>query len=446
MEKVKTVLLPLWNFFSSKSLNIFLLVAASVYGIMLTAWGGTSPNQVVINISYTLPFKALFAFFLLNNLFCTIKSVPLTLRACSVERKPPLLDWFFKRRFYTSLEVSQDVTAVSQRVRSYLSPKGYRLFQSKDRKSLRAVKGRFAPLGSIFFHLSFFLIFAGIISSFYTASWGDVVLTEGQSFFGRKDEYIRFSPRAKFSERSPKISFSIEKIVPQFWGRKVLFTDLYAHLNYPAGASSPKSATTRLNVPFKADFFTYISITGMGYSPFYRLKEKGGQELDSAFVTLVTFPPGSEDSFVLRETPYKVFVQVYPDYLLQKGKLSTQSNDLKNPAYYVEIKRNKEKVFSGVLLPQEEAKFDGLALSFPEIKYWGQLRIIRNKGLFLIFAGYIGGIIGLLWRLLVTRKEIVLLMIPGAGTTLHLTCSSEYYPHLQAEELEGLVQRLKGGR
>lgn len=446
MGYVRAVSSGAWNLLSSKSLNIFLLVAAAVYSIMLAAWGYTSPNEIVVNISRLLVFKLLFGLLLINNLFCLIKGLPATIQACLISLEvPDDREWFRKHRHFAEVSLAGSLGAAGQRLTATLRRRGYAVRASADGRGFRAVRGRLAPLGGIVFHLSFFLLLVGIVLALTSNFKGQAVVTEGQTFGGQRDDYVGFEPAGEFDQRAPRhLAFRLDKVRPRFWGDRLLFTDLYARIRV-AGRPGRRPATIRLNVPYKADY-TSVNLVGYGYAPRYRLTDASGKPVSSAYVNLVVFPAGAEDRFPLGDTGYVAVVRFYPDFVWRDGKPTSRSQNVRHPMYLVRIGRGRQTVFDGRLRPGQTASFANFKLSFPSFSRWAELRIIRNVGLPVIFWSFIIGITGMTWRLLFYRREVVALLTAtaGGGTVAYLTGTSDYYPNLYGDEFGGLVAEVAG--
>ncbi len=433
----KKPLIILWDFFRSKSLNRFLLIAAITYTIMLSIWGAASPNQIVVNISNTLPFKVLFITFLINNLLCTIDQLPLTVKSFLIDKSIPDIKALEKKRNSVRIEVLGSIDNTTGRARRYFKLHFYSVYISKDGSFIKAIRGRYSRLGNLIFHLSFFLLLVGILLSTASRSTGLTVVAEGQTFNGLEEEYFSFTPKADYTKRHADVAFTVEKIVPRFWNNDMLlFTGLYSELE-PIIPKADSNQIVRLNSSYMPDIFTYINITGIGISPRYLLSDNKGDLIDTAFVNLVSFPPGSPDSFQLDSTPYTVYLKIYPDAKIgSNDKIFNRSNYLRRPVYETKIVKDEETVFTGLLTEEDVAEFDDIQLSFPEARLWGQYRIIKDQGLLFIFTGFIVAIVGLIIRYIPIKKEMTLFFQSDEKrTSVLIGGQSEYFPNLIVNDI-----------
>lgn len=427
-----------WDFLGSRDLSVFIFIMGLTYIFFLAIFGMFVPLPWVNNISRLLPFKALYLLFFINLIICEIKWTPVVIHKC---RKPKVpLTTEDMGRFRHKIAVSGQQSAVGK-IENHLRRRGYKIQvsgvrgqvakinsprsplnlrgESKERVILHAYRGRFSPIGNLFFHVSFLFLLLGVGTSYLFRFEGNARVTEGYPFTGSKGEYsfIKSSPLAL----TPNISFSLEKLSPRFWKERLLFTDLKADLSYAKGVGS-----AWMGSPLKVDN-ARITINDIGITPMYVLKNSDGKVIDSAFVNLAAFVPGSEDHFQLPGFPHLVFISFYPDHEVKGGKVTTRSMELRNPAYFLRVFRGRLLVYSGLLRLDEEADFEGLKLSFPEMRYWGEFRIVKDPGFIFIWIAFIFLGTGLIWRLLFYRREV---SVVKEGEALYLCGSSDYYHSL----------------
>lgn len=434
-----------WDFLGSRDLSVFIFVMGLTYTLFLAIFGMAVPLPWVNNISKLLPFKVLYFLFFVNLIICEIKWIPVIVRRCRRPKCPETAEDLERLRH--KITVSREPSAVS-RLEKCLRWRGYKV-QTLDYRlqtidlgtesnvlSLRssvptllyAYKGRFSPIGNLLFHFSFLFLLTGVGVSLLFRFEGSARVPEGFEFNGSRGEYSFFSASPLSS--LPPLSFSLDKISPRFWKEKLLFTDLRADMSYPEGRGS-----AWMSSPLKSGG-ARVTINSIGITPKYLLRDREGKELDAGYVNLAAFAPGTEDHFQVPGYPHQIFVSFYPDHEIRGDKVITRSMEMKNPAYSIRVFRGRLLVFSGLVRPEEEAAFEGLRLSFPEMRYWGEFKIIKDPGFVWIWTAFILFGVGLVWRLLFYRKEIVLVK---EGTALLLYGNSDYYHKLFENELRMLA-------
>ncbi len=426
----------------SPECSVVLMVAGILYVGMLAVWGMRSPLEVVQNISRLFPFKALYALLLLNLVLCMVPRLPATLRRCGPARLPRDLGDLARYRTRGIVREIHEPFTLKALTRA-LRRRGYRVRLDADGRSLAAVRGRLAPLGDLAFHLAFLLILVGVFISASTRFSGDVVVTEGQTFWGEPGDYLAVQPRGDVSWRAPRLSFAVEKIGATFYQDELFFTELYAHVRYPADLAAGRT-TVRLSQPLWLGG-AMVTLVGYGFAPLYVLRGPDGRELDSAAVNLNVFPPGTEDSFRLPGLPHQVYVTVFPDPVLTDGVPRSRSNNLRSPVLSLRVYRHKVRVYEGVVPLGSSVSFDGLRLEFPELRRSGQVRVLRDPGAPWVFAGFLLGIGGLVFRLLWHRREVAGLVVAQGGTTVfHVGAEADLFRHLHWARVQRLLKR--GGK
>lgn len=413
-----------WDFLGSRDLSVFILVMGCAYALILIIFATLVPTPWVNRIAWLLPFKILYLLFFVNLIICEIKWIPVVIRRCRKLRPPETPEDL--QRFRHKITVQSSELRV-QSLERYLRWRGYKIQWSGARgQLLHAYKGRFSPLGNLLFHFGFIFLLLGVWIGSTKSFEGSAMLMEGQDFMGTGAEYSI----AASTTQPPPVSFRVEKISPQYWEDKLLFTDLKADVRYPS-KEGIESGVVRMAQPLRING-SKVAINGVGFVPRYILKDKNGMELDSGYVRLNIFPPGTEDHFQIPGYPHQIFVSFYPDHEIKEGKVINRSMNPVNPAYYIKVFRNKVISYSGIIRPGEEANFEGLRLSFPEFKYFGVFRIVKNPGFAYIWVAFILFCAGLVWRLLFYRREVVIIR---ADEGISLYSNSDYHHRLFADKL-----------
>jgi len=251
--------------------------------------------------------------------------------------------------------------------------------------------------GSFLFHGSFLLVALGFLLSYTSRQEASVWVAAGEHFTSQPEQILSQSPPRTLSLGIPLMDFTVEEIVPEFWRDQLLFTRLEARLTLPGG----EEASTRINRPLLWDPITYLRLSGFGYAPRWELQDQSGQVRDTAFVKLNAFPPGQRDSFRLPGLPHRFYVEILPDLVRdEEGEPFSQTVNLRNPAVRLRVWRGRVDLGGGLVESGQGFEFEGLFLTFPEIRYWGELRVVRDPGMPVLFAGFALALAGLLLKLL----------------------------------------------
>ncbi len=265
------------------------------------------------------------------------------------------------------------------------------------------VKNRWSILGTYLFHGAFFLVAVGFLLTMATRYKGRVLVAVGETFTGKTAPFLSQSASGLFALGRPNTSFKVERIDTAFWRNSLLFTRLEADVRILPGR---RERRIRMNSPLWVGPATFIRLAGIGYAPRYELLNRNGTVLESAFVKLNVFPPGEEDFIQSVKYPFRIYVSVYPDAVIVKGKIHNKSLNLVHPALAVRVTRGKLELGRKILRLGEDMRFEGLRLRFPEIRYWGEFTLLRDWGIPWLFMGYLLGMVGLLIRVQGKRAEI----------------------------------------
>jgi cytochrome c biogenesis protein ResB len=299
--------------------------------------------------------------------------------------------------------------------------KGYSLFGSAD--NFLAIKNRFSPLGNILFHLSFFLILVGGLLTTYTRFTANLDLAEGEYFTGQLEQYTLPVRLPKIGS-SPSVRFYVERIEPEVVNN--VATDLRVYILDEEG----KRHVIRINFPYKKDYTSFV-IKNLGVAPLVILFDDKDNEIDGAYVKLNVLK-GRQDSFILGG--YTFNVRFYPDFYEKDGLYGTLSEEMKNPVFEFTI-TDKGVLKNHLIRTGEKLRVDNNFLLIPEFRYWVQFIVVRERGLSIVYAGFLIITIALIMRLVFYRREIRGI-IDESSQLLRLGGRAEFYKNLFEEEFK----------
>lgn len=323
--------------------------------------------------------------------------------------------------------------------------RGYRVFSCNGKHI--GVKNRFGPLGSVLFHLSFILLLAGGLMVFYTRSYGEVYLTEGQEFYGSRDEYARLI-RSK-TGAMPKVAFAVKKISQSVKGDVI--TSAWADIRMQGQGldsldnSGRPGRTVAINRPvYVGD--TAILLNAYGVAPLISLRDASGAVYEYAYVNLNVFPMGL-DTVEFPATDITARLEFFPDYYSDMGIDASRSIEIRNPVFSVELLKGGKVTASGLLRVGGKLGAGGFEFSIEDMRLWGKFQVIRERGGGFLYAGFLAGFAGLLWRFFLYRREVRI--HAGEGRIL-ISGWSEYFlqgqMHHEARRVAGLIREQLEGR
>jgi len=198
----------------------------------------------------------------------------------------------------------------------------------------------------------------------------------------------------------------------------------------------------RVNQPVERGALSILA-QNIGVSPLMVLKDAAGSEIAGSFFSLNVLR-GDEDSFSFPEVPYSFFVRFYPDFAEDKGEYISRSKALNNPVMHVIVKKGEQKVREGLLSIRQSMAFDGLSISFEDVRYWVEFYVVREYGSYTLSAGFLIGVVGLIMRLLFYQKSLrIFVEEQTGGARVYIDGKSEYYPYSFRDELDVVAEELR---
>lgn len=419
------VLKRAWDLLGSRGLSVFLFITAITYSLIAYVFSLLVPQAWFELFQTLLPMLILYITFFINLLICEIKWLPVVIRRCRMPDLPGLADL---KRFSTVVQ-SENAGGIDA-VKNTLSRKLYKIreYEEGGKSVLYACRGLTSPIGNILFHFSFFFLLAGILVALLYRVDGKVFVVEGNRFDGRSESYEKLDLSSRAS--LPDVSFTLDSVVPEYWGDRLLFTGLRADMTLRDGSKESAWLSKQVDIAGAG-----VSINGLGYAFSYLLKDKNGKELAAGLSRLNLFMPGMEDTLTIPGYPHKFMLAYYPDARVDKGDVKNVSMNRKNPMIGLRVYRGRLPVFTGLLREREEVSFDGLKVSFPEVKYWGDFSIVKNPGFKFIWIAFAMMVIGLVWRFIFFRREVVIVQ---ADDGIKIFLRSEMFPKL----FEGRIREI----
>ena len=305
-----------------------------------------------------------------------------------------------------------------------------------DPTGFYGVKNRLAPVAFMLFHLSFFLILLGGITSVYTEFIGYLDLAQGESFQGELGRY-NASPRPKMPAigSPPQASFTVTSIVPHVTkntptGIDVILTD-----------SDGKTHKVDINRPYSNEHSSFV-FKHLGVSPLFVLKDPSGKENGGAYIKLDVLQH-RPDHFNLGGIAFTA--TFYPDYVLEDGKRATRSMEFNNPVFYLVAERDGKKIGEGLVPKNGVLEFQGYRLEMREMPFWVRFYVVKQRGLAILYTGFAIATIGVIWRLLFYRREILGAVREQDGVPCLLVAGrSEYYKSLAEDEFTAMFDKMLG--
>jgi cytochrome c biogenesis protein ResB len=376
----------------SWQLSVVLMVTIAVFYILLTVYAWSVPAHVVANIAGLAIFWISWVLLLANTATCLWNRWRRTARLISGDAL------FGPAQTVRTIDLRGDAEATD--VAAEMRRLGFRVF---DDGVPRGVRRRWSALGSYFFHGAFFVVALGFLLSIGSRGEAKLWVAAGEEFTGDDAQFLSRSEPRPLASGFKIPSFRVDAIRPEFFRDILLFTKLEADLTMTGAGTR---TTTRINRPLWYGFGSFLRLSGFGFAPRYEFLGPDGAPVETAFVKMNVFPPGQRDFLIPERLPYRVYVELYPDAVIEGENVVNRTLNLREPLLVTTVYRGRFPVASGTLRPGEALDVEGLQLRFPEIRQWGELTVVRDAGVPVIFFGFLLAVAGLAMKLPGRREEI----------------------------------------
>lgn len=323
------------------------------------------------------------------------------------------------------LDFSGEIDAVEE----FLKGKGWRIAPAEGGKGISAHKGRNGFWGSVLFHIGMNVVLLGILLSLVTRFNGAMTLTEGYGVDiseGFMEKVPDGFPVKRALLEGFKAVYAGE--FPVDYGVELILSTDFEDKKVRAGVNDPVSIGGY-----------QISPSRYGFAPRFVLK-KGRETVFDGYVNLVVFTPEQIDHFDVTQEKITVVTQFFPDFYKEGIIPKSHSKELKNPVFFIEVKRGKDNLGRGFLPVKKEVSFSGYSLECKDVKIWVMFDVARDLGVPAVTLGFVLIVTGLVIRFVLYEKFI---WITVKDTGLDVYGRAGYFPVLFEDELKRVVEGLK---
>ncbi len=366
-------------------------------------------------------FIAVLALFYVNLAAVMIDRLPSTIGKMRVRPPTPaaLEQWVASpRAIEGTARGAVDVAGIVANLRGF----GYRP-QRVTSSSLYAVKHRYAAVGFLLFHASFFFLCAGGLLIWTTRFVGEMRVVEGQSADAKNARVLRHRPAGGI----PELAFTLDRMAPSFDRGEA--TDLRAAIRFDA--TRPVEAW--VNHPATRGSWSLL-VNDVGLAPVLWLQDQRGFGIDRVAVPVDRTAP-----VMVPLAAGVVRVEVLPR---RRGEAFPSREALATLPIEVVIREGEKEVFRGTLRPGEGALLPGGRVVLTELRYWAGIKLISERGGALLILGFALATIGATWRLLLHRRDLV---IAWSGRSFRLAGHGEWFADRDRRELMLIAETLERG-
>ena len=438
-----------WKVFVSPRTSVAVLVAVAVVLLLMVAMPQLSvvgPQEYVETLDSGGPFTRFLlerlglgqlsthpAFLGLLALFFAHLAAVLVVRAGPTWRRTALRPLHAEGlRAWARLEESRHAPLPADwsagRAAETLRGFGYRVRRPDD-GTLWGVKHRLAPLGFLLFHASFFLICAGAVLVYYTRFRGTVYLSEGQEFTGQYSSVERMPPLGG----PPDLRFTVQDVDPRMERGEPVGLSARLRFDQPG---APVVRESQVNYPATWGTASLL-VNEAGLAPALWLQDEQGFTLDRTVVPVPVSAARQPTEVPLAGGRFTARL-----HALAEGTPFPRREERWAAALRVEVlgpDRAAPPLFDGLVSKRSPAAFPGGRLVMTEVRYWVGVMVVAERGGGLLIAGFTLGTVGLIWRLLLYRREVA---VAWNSQEVRLVGRCEYFSGAFQAELDALRDAL----
>lgn len=310
------------------------------------------------------------------------------------------------------------------------------LYEFKDTPlglQVRAKKGMDRGLfGSVIFHLGIVIIFLAAPVSALTVFRGTIVVTEGIPI-KLKDAFINVQDK-EIPSVLGGASLFIKELKGEFY-KGIYKYHFGGKLNID-GVDYDYSVNKAFN--HKGFQFT---LNEFGYSPWVMIRDADGNVIFDYFLNIRDMAEG--DYFDLSDKK-RIHVVFFPDFFREGDRIGNRSAEIKNPVIMIRFLDSGREHAKDLIKLGEEKQVGDNFVSFKEVRPWGGFIIVRDRGVGVLWVGFIIGVFGLLLRFLSNEKlfEFAFERLDDNNTRIYIKGYSRYYPAFLEREVNMIAEEL----
>jgi cytochrome c biogenesis protein len=276
--------------------------------------------------------------------------------------------------------------------------------EREESSYIYAEKGWLSSVGSIVFHISLLVMAMGVIYSQVFRQEGLMVIAEGVNVTEQRPDYLMISKVPLFGEDYQAFQVRMDNFRPTYHNDQTV-VDATLDLSIYEDGQRRLQQLVRVNEPLEYKGVNFL-LERYGFSPQFVLRDATGKVVFDYFVNLRVLNTQVSDSFEIADAGLEVLARFYPDMEMVDGAMATRSLEPNNPVFELIIRKEGQTLFEGPVNLGEAVSVEGNTLTFADLDYWAQFRVVKDPGAWLVFLGLWVGLGGLVLRYLYNRRRI----------------------------------------
>jgi len=244
--------------------------------------------------------------------------------------------------------------------------------------------GSVRRMGFFSLHLSLILLFAGGFLTSTSRMKARIVLTEGQSFEERHDNYLQLVEGPLRSERHTGAKIRLKKVQITY-EKKRYPVDVTSDLEFQSNKDTLVNGVIKVNYPFTYKGLAFTQ-DKTGFSPRLVIRDKKSKRvLFNSFIALQTFdtPTGKvyRDFLSLPFLKQTYTVTVFPSFSINNGKVKKTGEDPENPLLRIEMTDPiRQRSAQGNLPLGGRIVMEEYIFFFTELRRWSAFMVVQDPG------------------------------------------------------------------
>ncbi|BAT71000.1 cytochrome c biogenesis protein [Thermosulfidibacter takaii ABI70S6] len=426
----------IWDMFASIRTAIvlfFFIAATSIIGTIIKQQPTPEGYEKIYGPTFTKIIKALELYDMYHSWWFQFLLIlfAINLIVCSIERLPRVLRFFKKetrikpKSYVNDLPIKckskakkLSINETKETIKKFFKEKGYPVKEEQQQGETAYLffeKGVINRVGVYITHFSILLILiGGLIGSIFGFT-GYITLVEG----GKSNNVVL---RGGFSNKALPFQIECEKFEIQFYKNKPdVPKDYISYLKVLENGKVTKQAKVEVNHPleYKGIYFyqsSYGVFSSSGGVLTLKVRDK-----KSGVVKKVSLKVGESKKIPDLGVELRLLA-FYPDFVITEEGPTTRSEELRNPAALVEIKRpdnSTERSWVFAFFPNVHEKKTNYEVKFVKFQpiFYTVLQVSKDPGVWLVWIGCIFMILAILLTFFYSHRRIFVWITPTAKGT-----------------------------
>ncbi len=211
-----------------------------------------------------------------------------------------------------------------------------------------------------------------------------IVLTEGQTFEDRHDNYLQLVEGPLRPERHTGTIVQLQKVQIKL-EKKRYPIDVSSTLEFLSNENKAVQEVVKVNYPFT---YKHLAFTQgkTGFSPRLVIRDKKSKRLlFNSFIALQTFDTSAgkvyRDFLTLPFLKQTFTVEVFPSFSMDNGQVTKAGDEPENPLLVIEMGDEAGKMTSQGNVPLGgRVTMEDYIFSFAELRRWSSFMVVEDPG------------------------------------------------------------------